>query len=516
MKKLLAVLLVIALCLPVLGMTAGAAEQKITMTSVEGAPGEEVTVSLSISGNPGIAYLKLEVGYDRNQLTLVSATNAGLLGGIFTTSQYIDVNPYVLQWMAAGNSNGDGLIATLKFRISETASAGKKTLTLSYDECYNQDLEDVVLSMVSGGVTVKIPPCATHTWDAGTVVQAGNCETDEVTQFTCTVCGEQKTEVTKKAAGHAFGDWTKVDGDTHKRVCSACGAEETEAHTWKLVSEKAPDCKNDGSRVFQCEACGASKTETIPSTGDHNFGSWTDNGNGTHTGTCSGCGVETTTEDHTFGAWSVTKAATCKEAGEETRVCTKCGSSQTRVIPVSTEHTYDDKWTDCGDGENHTHSCIICGQAPIQEAHKWDSGMVTTPATCTKDGVKTFACKLCKATKTEVIPATGKHDYTDHYEDSQDGKTHTAFCACGDSKVEAHDFSINGEVTVKPTTSKEGKQEMLCVCGAKTEITLPKKDANLDNVPKTGDITMDLILGGCAVAAMLACAWYLLRRKLAK
>ena len=40
-------------------------------------------------------------------------------------------------------------------------------------------------------------------------------------------------------------------------------------------------------------------------------------------------------------------------------------------------------------------------------AHSWDNGTVTTKATCTKAGVKTYRCKNCSAAKTEAIPAAG-------------------------------------------------------------------------------------------------------------
>lgn len=42
--------------------------------------------------------------------------------------------------------------------------------------------------------------------------------------------------------------------------------------------------------------------------------------------------------------------------------------------------------------------------------HAWDDGVITTPATETEAGVKTYTCTVCKATKTEVIPATGLCD----------------------------------------------------------------------------------------------------------
>ena len=44
-------------------------------------------------------------------------------------------------------------------------------------------------------------------------------------------------------------------------------------------------------------------------------------------------------------------------------------------------------------------------------SHNYDDGVITTSPTCTKSGVKTFTCKDCKTTKTEVIEALG-HNYS--------------------------------------------------------------------------------------------------------
>jgi uncharacterized protein YjdB len=39
--------------------------------------------------------------------------------------------------------------------------------------------------------------------------------------------------------------------------------------------------------------------------------------------------------------------------------------------------------------------------------HDWDEGKVTKEATASQAGVKTYTCKTCKATKTEIIPMSG-------------------------------------------------------------------------------------------------------------
>ena len=48
--------------------------------------------------------------------------------------------------------------------------------------------------------------------------------------------------------------------------------------------------------------------------------------------------------------------------------------------------------------------------AKWNENHQYDEGVITTPANCTNDGVKTFTCKKCSNKITESIPANG-HNY---------------------------------------------------------------------------------------------------------
>lgn len=59
----------------------------------------------------------------------------------------------------------------------------------------------------------------------------------------------------------------------------------------------------------------------------------------------------------------------------------------------------------CSCGHSYTEAIPATG-------HSYDEGVVTTPATCTETGVKTFTCSKCGETYTEAIPATG-HNYVD-------------------------------------------------------------------------------------------------------
>ena len=67
-----------------------------------------------------------------------------------------------------------------------------------------------------------------------------------------------------------------------------------------------------------------------------------------------------------------------------------------------------------------TFTCTICHKTKTEEisatGHHYDDGVITTPATCTTDGVKTYTCTGCGATKTESVPMTD-HDWLHHAEE---------------------------------------------------------------------------------------------------
>lgn len=104
--------------------------------------------------------------------------------------------------------------------------------------------------------------------------------------------------------------------------------------------------------------------------------------------------------------------------------------------------------------------------------HDYDNGVVTTPATCTTEGVMTYTCTRDGATKTETIPALG-HKWDDGtittaptcetegektYKCTNDG--------CAETKTEAvaalgHEWD-NGTVTTPATCTAEGVLTYIC------------------------------------------------------
>lgn len=179
-------------------------------------------------------------------------------------------------------------------------------------------------------------------------------------------------------------------------ICDNCGEvvstkeiPATGAHTWDngtVTTE--PTETTPGVRTFTCAVCHATRTETIPATGAHDY-QFTRNVAPTCTAdgydlyTCSGCGATEKRNSkpalgHKWDSGTVTTEPTETTPGVRTYTCTVCGEVKTEVIPATGAHT-----------------------------HKWDAGKVTTEPTATTPGVRTYTCTICGLTKEEVIPPTG-------------------------------------------------------------------------------------------------------------
>ena len=123
---------------------------------------------------------------------------------------------------------------------------------------------------------------------------------------------------------------------------------------------------------------------------------------------CSVCNKEISRGPKTINATGHTEVvdaaveATCTTAGKtEGKHCSVCNTvliKQDTINALGHDYTVQQS-----DDKDHWKKCSRCDSIDAKEAHKWDKGVITTPATTTSDGVKTFTCEVCKATKTEPI-----------------------------------------------------------------------------------------------------------------
>ncbi len=214
----------------------------------------------------------------------------------------------------------------------------------------------------------------------------------------CDDCGEIVSETAIPALGHDIVIIDEIpatctaSGWTAGEYCTRCDytvrPEYVDAlgHDWdegKVTIE--PTETEKGEKTFTCLRCGETRTETIPEL------------------------------SHVHNYIAVVTDPTCTEQGFTTHTC-ECGASyvDTYVDALGHDLVRDDPVpaTCTETGLTAGEHCARCDYKVAQEevaalGHDWDEGKVTTQPTATKDGVKTFNCKRCGATRTETVPAAG-------------------------------------------------------------------------------------------------------------
>ena len=202
-----------------------------------------------------------------------------------------------------------------------------------------------------------IIPAAGHIWNDGTVTTAPTCTAEGEILYTCTVCGATRTEALAKLP-----------------------------HAIREVAAKDPTCTLEGnSTYYVCDACGqyfsdAEGTTTIAE------GSWIIPANG-----------------HTWGEWTVVEAPACENEGSEQRVCSVCGTTETRNVDP-TGHTWAEEFTvdqepDCTTDGSKSRHCLNCDQKTDVTTisalgHDWDTEHVLfTWSEGLTEAEATFVCK---------------------------------------------------------------------------------------------------------------------------
>lgn len=511
---------------------AQAAEKAVLQIStVSGHRGDEVSVTVSLTSNPGIAGLVFSLTFDNKVLKLVDVKEPAN-----TDDEFIFYEPiikddaindtsinYIGYAFASGKSNitKTGIVYTATFKILDEAAIGTTQLNIAGRN--GQDTADVSsidekavpIEVTAGSVTVTCEHKHTET-----VKTAATCTKDGLEVVTCKDCKEVISSTVLKSTGHKYGDWivdkavTCTEDGEEYRECSVCHNKITQKieHKGHVAGTpevtKEPTCTKEGTRITKCTVCReVLKTETLAKK-EHSWGEWkttvepTCQKDGKKESVCSVCGetksevIPKSEEYHKYTDYTVTKQATCKEEGTLTAYCTICHNLITKSIPKTDKHvagtpTVEKEATCTEDGKKVTR-CTVCGVVLEEEVieatgHTYDDGVVTKKATCTEAGVKTYTCTKCHDTKTEAIEALG-HDYgeakiTTEPTCTKDGVKSYICKRCGDVKTEVlpatgHTYD-EGKITKEPTETEEGMLVRTCTrCGETETIALPKLDKN--------------------------------------
>ncbi len=466
MKRIISAVMAVVLCLNLCFSTAWAENLNTAVKTTLDVSTLEVkdvdqTVALTIEmekdividGFGGQLYWPQEI-----KLTSISNEELGLTGGDYNLAN----GKFGWSSPDAENQNFKYII-TAVFTVPANTTAGTYEIgvkdleiTCDYGTPYD-DAKALAASStltISGGVT---PPAHTHDLKkvdakAATCTEDGNIEYYQCSDPTCgklykDAAGTQ--EITKDdtiiKAGHKYGNLiAEVSATCGKNgvkahyECSVCHKNfdtnfdeltdlvipATGNHIWELVEKEVEDAT---THTKKCKVCGMTEEETHDKwPGDYPI-EWTSNDD--YHWHQFACGTIMNKAAHTWNEGVETTPATCTTAGVRTYTCDVCKATKTEPIPVIAhqyewKHDETNHWQECSvchdiiDKAEHTyasHKCedtatctkAECGYVKPAGQHSWNDGEVTTPATCTTDGVKTYTCKVCSETKTEPIKALG-------------------------------------------------------------------------------------------------------------
>lgn len=233
---------------------------------------------------------------------------------------------------------------------------------------YYQTLQEIVLPSTVTSIGERAFQIF-NSETTGTKYEQRKINLSNVKKIGASAFEENKLDKVDLSAIEEIGDNAFTNCSSLKSICYSKNSEE-----WNKIASNAglqenvaihckadpapvhATCETDGQNILTCEICGSEYTDgTVAPALGHDYA-----------------------EDYT-----VDKEATCTEAGSESKHCTRCDEIEAgseKEIPV-------------------------LGHDYVAE--------VTTQPTCTKDGVRTLTCTRCKDVKTEVIPATGVHQWSD-------------------------------------------------------------------------------------------------------
>ena len=205
-----------------------------TIGAVTAKAGDTVTVPVEIKNNTGFAGFTLKITADAN-LTLTGIAKGELMekanSGLFVDN----VKGGVINWTSDRNITGDGVLLELTFTVADNAPDGKYEISVALKDdeasnCVDENGRALRAAFEAGSVLVSAAP---HMHDYAVTVTAPTCTAKGYTTHTC-ACGDSYVDTYVDALGHAWdnGKVTKKPTETETGVktftCTRCGETKTE------------------------------------------------------------------------------------------------------------------------------------------------------------------------------------------------------------------------------------------------------------------------------------------------
>ena len=386
-----------------------------------------------------ITSMTLNAGYKAGNMTVSTSADGATwsdAGSITTTTSYTNYTVNFdssAKYVKLGKGTGTAQIRikTVSFTVVDAAGGEEPPVTCEH-VWVDADCTNAKTCSLCGETEGE---ALGHSYGEGEQTAAPDCTNAGEMKYTCSVCGDVKTE-TVKALGHTY-----VDG-----VCSVCGEAqplevtiETFANTGVLDGTDSISWTNSG---FQFTSYKASSTSAIRTSDADHFRIYAHNKvvvsglNGelltkvqfnatsdSYATVLGGCAAEgwVASVDGTV----VTFTATAANGAENLTI--EDVSAQTRVSSViitpyvasesDCEHDYvgvETQAPSCTVEGVTTYTCSKCGESYTEAIatipHNYVADIIDS--TCTTTGTATYECSVCFDSYDEVIPVK-PHNYVD-------------------------------------------------------------------------------------------------------
>ena len=151
--------------------TVAAGDGKFVISENTGKRGDILEVTLSITGNPGLAYAQLALRFDPAALKLVEMKNAGLFENVALDGNILTIGGE----NEIGDTTSDGVVATLVFQIlADTDQDILISMTYTTGDIRNYNGDSIVMGIDNGKITV-------YTYLLGDVNRDGVVDIKDVT-----------------------------------------------------------------------------------------------------------------------------------------------------------------------------------------------------------------------------------------------------------------------------------------------------------------------------------------------
>lgn len=503
-KRIMAFLMALLLTVTMLPVSVFAAENPtFTVSSASKKAGDEVTLSVDISNNPGFFAAQWTVSYDETRLEKVEYVMEEIDGVMLSNKN----NNFLWENTVFEDIQYNGKVLDLKFKVKEDAPAGDAEVTITNLFAGKSNSAEVKFDVVAGKVTVAekletlIPFTKANHTDSGAPIhdkysgivglkiegikvadwtewqQGFNYQNQGITIYVDSASKDDTATLSLVLKEGQAGSGSIIDAPATVKLNNGEGSFTASymkigtgglapmlhipitfklactEHDWADATCKAPKT---------CTICGATEGEAL----GHNWGAtsykWSEDGKAcTATRVCKNDASHTETAEATVTS-EVEKEPTCTESGiTKYTAAFDVDWAETQTNSKADIEALGHSWVDADCDTPKT--CSVCGATEGEAlGHNMQETEAAVAPTCEEAGktaVLTCANGCGKTEGGDEVPALG-HDWADAtYDWAEDGSACTATRVCKNDQNHTENATateIKSEVAKPATCSAMG------------------------------------------------------------